>query len=198
MRLLFLISDYNQNYIFPSLLKLASLCSSHLKHLPVVTHLASTIVFFVYLSERWRFYFWYLLLLHLACVLQNVQPSTTLLASTLLATVPQGVAKPMIHRYIFFFYFRSHSLFCFSLCKYICLISSLYHRKAFVKAWKDVCGATQKSAKFVIPQNKIFMLQPLSLKGPCNPATIEVQVVISYIQILKLRVIYISSKIQGL
>ncbi|QCE13052.1 polygalacturonase [Vigna unguiculata] len=47
--------------------------------------------------------------------------------------------------------------------------------QAFVKAWKDVCGATQKSAKFVIPQNKIFMLQPLSLKGPCNPATIEVQ-----------------------
>ncbi|XP_014521688.1 probable polygalacturonase At3g15720 [Vigna radiata var. radiata] len=47
--------------------------------------------------------------------------------------------------------------------------------KAFAKAWKDVCGATHQTAKLVIPQNKIFMLQPLSLKGPCNPATIEVR-----------------------
>ncbi|KAK7379631.1 hypothetical protein VNO80_05095 [Phaseolus coccineus] len=46
--------------------------------------------------------------------------------------------------------------------------------QAFVKAWKDVCGATRNNAKLLIPNNKIFLLQPLSFKGPCNPATIEV------------------------
>jgi len=35
--------------------------------------------------------------------------------------------------------------------------------KAFVKAWKEMCGATQHAAELLIPKNKIFMLQPLSL-----------------------------------
>ena len=48
--------------------------------------------------------------------------------------------------------------------------------KAFVKAWKEMCGATQHAAELLIPKNKIFMLQPLSLKGPCNSPTIKVMV----------------------
>ncbi|KAL9332836.1 hypothetical protein ACSQ67_002446 [Phaseolus vulgaris] len=46
--------------------------------------------------------------------------------------------------------------------------------QAFLKAWKDVCGATRNNVKLLIPDNKMFLLQPLSFKGPCNPATIEV------------------------
>ncbi|KAK7316872.1 hypothetical protein RJT34_00643 [Clitoria ternatea] len=47
--------------------------------------------------------------------------------------------------------------------------------QAFVKAWEGVCGSTQASATFVIPKGKTFLLQPLSLKGPCRPATVTIQ-----------------------
>ncbi|RDY06862.1 putative polygalacturonase, partial [Mucuna pruriens] len=47
--------------------------------------------------------------------------------------------------------------------------------KAFVKAWKDVCNATQETATLVIPKEKTFMLQPVSFMGPCKPSTVNIE-----------------------
>jgi len=78
---------------------------------------------------------------------------------------------------VYFFYFLSHTLllfFSYTISDVIC--NSELYCKAFLKAWKDVCGATRNNVKLLIPDNKMFLLQPLSFKGPCNPATIEVLV----------------------
>ncbi|XP_057414847.1 probable polygalacturonase At3g15720 isoform X1 [Lotus japonicus] len=48
---------------------------------------------------------------------------------------------------------------------------------AFVKAWNDLCAATQGAPTLLIPKGKSFMLQPVSFKGPCktNNVNIELQ-----------------------
>ncbi|XP_057457805.1 probable polygalacturonase At3g15720 isoform X2 [Lotus japonicus] len=49
--------------------------------------------------------------------------------------------------------------------------------QAFVKAWNDMCAATQGAPTLLIPKGKSFMLQPVSFKGPCksNNVNIELQ-----------------------
>ncbi|XP_057414856.1 probable polygalacturonase At3g15720 isoform X3 [Lotus japonicus] len=49
--------------------------------------------------------------------------------------------------------------------------------QAFVKAWNDLCAATQGAPTLLIPKGKSFMLQPVSFKGPCktNNVNIELQ-----------------------
>ncbi|KAK7387610.1 hypothetical protein VNO78_28528 [Psophocarpus tetragonolobus] len=47
--------------------------------------------------------------------------------------------------------------------------------EAFLKAWKDVCNATQETATLVIPKLKTFMLQPILFQGPCKPSTINIE-----------------------
>ncbi|XP_061357372.1 probable polygalacturonase At3g15720 [Gastrolobium bilobum] len=47
--------------------------------------------------------------------------------------------------------------------------------QAFVKAWQEACGATEDTTTLLIPKRKTFMLQPVSFRGPCNPATINIK-----------------------
>ncbi|TKY47817.1 polygalacturonase protein [Spatholobus suberectus] len=46
--------------------------------------------------------------------------------------------------------------------------------QAFVKAWQDVCGASQDTATLLIPK-KNYMLQPVSFQGPCKPSTVNIE-----------------------
>ncbi|XP_028759741.1 probable polygalacturonase At3g15720 [Neltuma alba] len=48
--------------------------------------------------------------------------------------------------------------------------------KSFLKAWKDVCEATQDSPTLLIPKNKTFMLQPVTFMGECKSSTINVKI----------------------
>ncbi|KAL5101403.1 hypothetical protein RYX36_005730 [Vicia faba] len=47
---------------------------------------------------------------------------------------------------------------------------------AFLKSWQSVCDTTRGAPTFIIPQDKTFMLQPLSFQGPCKYATINVKI----------------------
>ncbi|KAJ7949617.1 Pectin lyase-like superfamily protein [Quillaja saponaria] len=47
--------------------------------------------------------------------------------------------------------------------------------QAFLKAWKDMCEATQSTPTLEVPLEKTFMLKPLSFNGPCNSPTIHFQ-----------------------
>jgi hypothetical protein len=70
--------------------------------------------------------------------------------------------------FIYFFHmkqnFKSNTIFKLS-CK-----------KAFTKAWLDVCGSTLDTPTLIIPEGQNFMLQPLSFQGPCKSTTINVKV----------------------
>ncbi|KAK7350537.1 hypothetical protein VNO77_09270 [Canavalia gladiata] len=46
--------------------------------------------------------------------------------------------------------------------------------QAFLKAWKDTCGA-QGTVTLVIPPNKVFLLKSISFKGPCRGTNINIQ-----------------------
>lgn len=48
--------------------------------------------------------------------------------------------------------------------------------KAFLKAWKDACEETQDIPTLLIPENKTFMLQPVTFTGECSSSTINVKV----------------------
>ncbi|XP_054805349.1 probable polygalacturonase At3g15720 [Prosopis cineraria] len=48
--------------------------------------------------------------------------------------------------------------------------------QAFLKAWKDVCEATQGSLTLLIPNNKTFMLQPVIFMGECKSSAINVKI----------------------
>ncbi|KGN53196.1 hypothetical protein Csa_014667 [Cucumis sativus] len=40
--------------------------------------------------------------------------------------------------------------------------------KAFLKAWNDVCGATEESPTLHVPDGKTYLLNPLKFQGPCK------------------------------
>lgn len=39
-----------------------------------------------------------------------------------------------------------------------------------------MCGKSQGTPTLLIPEGKIFMLQPMTFQGPCKPSTIEIKV----------------------
>ncbi|KAG7536397.1 Glycoside hydrolase family 28, partial [Arabidopsis suecica] len=47
--------------------------------------------------------------------------------------------------------------------------------KAFVNAWKAMCGSGGNSKTFLIPSNKTFLLQPLMFQGPCKSPSVQVK-----------------------
>ncbi|RYR55320.1 hypothetical protein HN51_017273 [Arachis hypogaea] len=53
--------------------------------------------------------------------------------------------------------------------------SQIDDSKAFLKAWKSVCDASQNAPTLVIPKGKTFMLQPISFQGPCKPTKINIK-----------------------
>ncbi|XP_038888676.1 probable polygalacturonase At3g15720 [Benincasa hispida] len=40
--------------------------------------------------------------------------------------------------------------------------------EAFLKAWNDVCGATEDSPTLHVPDGKTYLLNPLKFQGPCK------------------------------
>ncbi|GLT87897.1 hypothetical protein SLE2022_059500 [Rubroshorea leprosula] len=40
--------------------------------------------------------------------------------------------------------------------------------QAFLKAWDAVCGSTRKNPTLIIPENKMFLLSPITFEGPCK------------------------------
>ncbi|CAK9158444.1 unnamed protein product [Ilex paraguariensis] len=48
--------------------------------------------------------------------------------------------------------------------------------QAFLKAWHAVCGAGSNSPILTIPAGKTFLLKPVSFKGPCKSAHVNIQV----------------------
>jgi len=55
-------------------------------------------------------------------------------------------------------------------------IFKLLCKKAFLKAWQDVCGSNQGTPTLIIPGGKKFMLQPSSFRGPCKSSTVKIMV----------------------
>ncbi|KAH7538392.1 hypothetical protein FEM48_Zijuj03G0194700 [Ziziphus jujuba var. spinosa] len=47
---------------------------------------------------------------------------------------------------------------------------------AFLKAWGDLCGASEGTATLNIPKEKTFLLKPLTFSGPCNSSNINFQI----------------------
>ncbi|KAK7271094.1 hypothetical protein RJT34_26714 [Clitoria ternatea] len=47
--------------------------------------------------------------------------------------------------------------------------------QAFVKAWEDVCDTSYGNPTLLIPEEKIFLLQPVSFRGPCKSAIINIE-----------------------
>ncbi|KAF8080146.1 hypothetical protein N665_0972s0007 [Sinapis alba] len=47
--------------------------------------------------------------------------------------------------------------------------------KAFVEAWKAMCGSGGSNKTLLIPSNNTFLLQPLVFQGPCNSASVRVE-----------------------
>ncbi|GMY33441.1 probable polygalacturonase At3g15720, partial [Fagus crenata] len=47
--------------------------------------------------------------------------------------------------------------------------------QAFLKAWENVCGASQGTPTLNIPQGKTFMLGPVEFQGPCKSNSIQFQ-----------------------
>ncbi|XP_025697374.1 probable polygalacturonase At3g15720 [Arachis hypogaea] len=45
--------------------------------------------------------------------------------------------------------------------------------QAFLKAWQQVCGATQGTPTLIVPRGKTFMLQPVMFMGPCKAAIVN-------------------------
>lgn len=58
---------------------------------------------------------------------------------------------------------------CF-LCIFLC-------DKAFLKAWNDVCGATEDSPTLHAPIGKTYLLNPLKFQGPCKSKEVNFNVV---------------------
>ncbi|GLT51729.1 hypothetical protein SLA2020_251210 [Shorea laevis] len=48
--------------------------------------------------------------------------------------------------------------------------------KAFIKAWKDVCGSTLKNPSLLIPEGKTYLLNPTRFEGPCK-SDVAVQII---------------------
>ncbi|KAK6267617.1 hypothetical protein QUC31_011777, partial [Theobroma cacao] len=46
---------------------------------------------------------------------------------------------------------------------------------AFMKAWKDTCGAGTGIPTMIIPKGKIFLVNPITFTGPCKPSIINVK-----------------------
>ncbi|XP_022922566.1 probable polygalacturonase At3g15720 [Cucurbita moschata] len=48
--------------------------------------------------------------------------------------------------------------------------------QAFLKVWKDVCGATIGIPTLRVPIGKTYLLKPLKFEGPCNPKRVNFEV----------------------
>ncbi|XP_020094639.1 probable polygalacturonase At1g80170 [Ananas comosus] len=48
--------------------------------------------------------------------------------------------------------------------------------QAFLSAWNATCGTTTGLSTFIVPSDKIFLLKPLTFKGPCNSSYVDVQI----------------------
>ncbi|XWS20418.1 hypothetical protein CRYUN_Cryun31cG0099400 [Craigia yunnanensis] len=46
---------------------------------------------------------------------------------------------------------------------------------AFIKAWNDTCSAAAGTPTLIIPEGKIFLVQPVTFTGPCKSNTINVK-----------------------
>ncbi|KAL0693007.1 hypothetical protein Bca4012_060187 [Brassica carinata] len=55
------------------------------------------------------------------------------------------------------------------------LLHRAYKIKAFVEAWKAMCGSGGSNKTLLIPSNNTFLLQPLVFQGPCNSASVQVE-----------------------
>lgn len=78
------------------------------------------------------------------------------------------------HFLLFFYYYQ------YSYTELIFLCIFLYD-KAFLKAWNDVCGATEESPTLHVPDGKTYLLNPLKFQGPCKSKQVIFYVIILYL-----------------
>lgn len=79
--------------------------------------------------------------------------------------------------------FRIKNHVCFpNLCDYTSCKLQLIDRKAFLRAWEDLCEVDDEGEgldgppKIEVPGGRTFKLKPVHFQGPCKSKSVQVQV----------------------